>query len=151
MNQGYVTWSKLNINSAIHRTEENNVLPLQTTKGNDKEEALAGAAAALSLLSSPTNSSASENLSQSSVKMKCYYHHKHHCFLDYFTDPILDDAVIYASDKPFQYNEREGRYTECIGNPTGTVFVAAKRDHNFLLSQRSNTPNMSSNSVNFGH
>ena len=29
-------------------------------------------------------------------------------------------------------------YTEFIGNPTGTKFVAAKMDHEFLLNQRSN-------------
>ena len=39
-------------------------------------------------------------------------------------DPILDNAVIYASDIPFRHNEREGRYTEFVGNPTGTTFVA---------------------------
>ena len=64
-------------------------------------------------------------------------------------DPIPNDALIYTSDIPFQYNEREGRHAEFIGNPSGTVFVAAKRDHELLLSLRSNTPNMSSNSINF--
>ena len=63
--------------------------------------------------------------------MKLYYHHKHHHFLDYFNDPIPDAAVIYMSDISFQYNEREGRYTEFISNPMGTIFVAAKRDHKF--------------------
>ena len=57
--------------------------------------------------------------------MKCYYHHKHHHFLDYFNDPILDDAVIYVNDIPFQYNTREVKYTEFIGNSAGTIFVAA--------------------------
>ena len=72
--------------------------------------------------------------------MKCYYHHTHYCFLDYFNDPILDDAVIYASNLPFQYNGTEGRCIEFTGNPMGRIFVIAKRDHEFLLCQRSNTP-----------
>ena len=51
---------------------------------------------------------------------------------------------------PFQYKKIEGRYTEFKGNPIGTVFIAAKGDHKFLLSRISNKPNMSSNSINFG-
>ena len=129
--------------------EENIVLLSWTINSYDNEEAFTDAATALSLRSPPTNSSASENLSKSSVKMKCYYHHKHCCFFYYFKDPILDDAVIYTSDIPFQYNKREGRFTEVRGNPTGTVSVATKRDYEFLLGQRSNPPNMSSNSINF--
>ena len=39
--------------------------------------------------------------------MKWYFHHKQKHFLDYFKDPILDGAVIYVGDVPFQYNERE--------------------------------------------
>ena len=116
---------------------------------DDNEETLDGVAATLSLLSSPTNNSTIKNLSQRSAKMKCYHHHKHHHFLDYFNDPILYDAVIYVSDIPFQYNEREGRYAEFIGYPTGTIFVAAKKNHKFLFSQRSSTPNVSNNSYNF--
>ena len=53
--------------------------------------------------------------------MKCYYDHMHHCFLDYFNNPIPDYAVIYTGDIPFQYNKIEGRYTDSIGNPVGTV------------------------------
>ena len=114
-------------------------IPLQAITSDDNEEALAGAAIALSLLPPCTNKSTRKNLCQSLAKKKCYYHHKHHHFLGYFNDPILDDAVVYTRDIPFQYNEREGRYTEFIGNPTGTIFVPAKREHKFLLSQRSNT------------
>ena len=44
---------------------------------------------------------------------------------------------------------KKPRYTEFIGNPTGTIFVATNREHKFLLHQRSNTPNMSSNLSNF--
>ena len=40
-------------------------------------------------------------------------------------------------------------YTEFIINPAGTIFVAAKRDCEFLLSRRSNTPNVSNNLNNF--
>ena len=82
--------------------------------------------------------------------MKCYYNHTHCHFLDYFNDPILDDAVIYAGDIPFQYNKVEGRYTEFIGSPKGTAFIAVKRDHKFLIIQVRNKPNMSSESINFG-
>ena len=111
------------------------MLPLQTITSDDNEEVLAGIATALSLLTPPTNNSASKNLNQSSVKMKCYYHHKHCYFLDYINNPISDDAVIYTSDMPFQYNKRECRYTKFIGDPTGTVFIAAKRDHKFLYAK----------------
>ena len=41
---------------------------------------------------------------------------------------VPDDAVIYASDVPLEYNKREGRYMKFIDNTTGTIFVAAKRD-----------------------
>ena len=62
----------------------------------------------------------------------------------------MDYEVIYSSDIPFMYNKIESRYTEFIGNPIGTVFVAAKRDHEFLLKQRSTKSNTSNNSINFG-
>ena len=149
VSKGYKTCSKSKINLASQGMEENNVLPSQTMTSDDNEEALAGAVIMLSLLSPPTDNSASENLSQSSAKMKCYYHHRHHCFLDYFNDPIPDDAVIYTSDIPFHYNKIEGRCTEFIGNPIGTVFIAAKRAHKFFSSQSSNKIKLSSNSINF--
>ena len=127
------------------------MLLLQTITSGDTEEALADAATTLSLLLSPLiNNSAHKNLSQSSAKKKCYYCHKHYSFLEYFNNLIPDDAVIYRSDIPFQYNKREGMYTEFICNPTGTVSIAAKTDHKFLVSLRSNTPNMSNNPINFG-
>ena len=145
MSTGYVTWSKLKNNSATHGAEENNLLPSQTIASGDNGETLAGAATKFSSLSPPTNNSTSVNLSQSSAKMKFYYHHRQNCFLDCFNDPVPDDTVIYESGIPFQYNKREGRYTEFIGKPTGTIFSHQKG----LLSERSNTPNMSSNSNNF--
>ena len=52
-------------------------------------------------------------------------------FIDYFTDPVLDGAVIYAGDIPYQYNEQEGTYTEFLGNATGNIFQAASRDQEF--------------------
>ena len=82
--------------------------------------------------------------------MKCYDDHIHHHFLDYFNDHILDDAVMYAGDIPFWYNKIEGRYSEFIGNPIGSVFIAVKRDNKFLISQGRNKPNLSSESINFG-
>ena len=45
---------------------------------------------------------------------------------------------MYTNDVPFQYNEREGRYTEFTGNPIGIIFVAGEGDGVFLLGQRSN-------------
>ena len=78
--------------------------------------------------------------------MKCYYDQTHCHFLDYFNDPIMDDAVIYIDNIPLQYNKIEGRYTEFIGNPIGT----GKRDHEFLIVQRRNRPNISSDLINFG-
>ena len=150
VSKGYVIHSKSKINSASQGMEENNVLLSQTMTSDNGKEALAHAATALSLFSPSTDNLAMENLSQGSIKMKCYYLHTHCCFLDYFNDSIPDDAVIYASDIPFQYNKIEGRHTKFIGNPIGRVFIVAKRDHKFLLGQRSNKIYISSNSINFG-
>ena len=148
MTKGYATQSKSMYNSPLCGAEENNLLPLHTISSDDNVEALAGATATASPLSLPTNNSASMNLSQNSARMKCYFHCEHNHFLGYIEDPIMDDAVIYMSDIPFHYNRREGRYIEFIGNPTGTIFIATKRDHDFLLSQ-SNALNVSSNLNNF--
>ena len=58
-------------------------------------------------LPSPTNNSQNgTNISQNSVRMNCDFHHEQNCFLDYFGDPVPDDVVIYATDVPFQYNNR---------------------------------------------
>ena len=81
--------------------------------------------------------------------MNCYFHHEQNCFLGYFDEPVPVDAVIYVSDVPFQYNKREDRYTDFIGNSKGTTFVATKWDQEILLHQRNNASNMSSNSNNF--
>ena len=81
--------------------------------------------------------------------MKCYFHHRQNHFLNYLNDPVPDDAVIYISDVPFQHNKREGRHTEFIGNSTGTIFVATKRNQEILLRQRNNVTYISSISNNF--
>ena len=98
----------------------------QNIKSNQNEEVLAGAAAMSCLLSPPNNNSTSMNISQNSARMKCFFCHEQNCFLDYFDNPVPDDAVIYISDNPFQFNERESRCTEFVGNPTGIIFVATK-------------------------
>ena len=121
VNEGYIKHSKSKINSSVQYAEENNVLLLQGITNNYNEEALAVAAPELTLVSPPTDSSNSQNLSQSLVKMKCYYDHMHCHFMDYFDDPILVDAVIYTSDILLQYNKMEDRYTEFIGNLIGIV------------------------------
>ena len=77
------------------------MLPLQTIPNDDNEVALAGAATTVSLLSPPTKNSAHANLNLNSVRIKCYFHCEHNCFLDYFDDLIPDDAVIYMRDIPF--------------------------------------------------
>ena len=87
----------------VQDTEENNVLALQEPTNNNNDDPLPGAATALS-----------QHINQS--HMKCYYSHTHCQFLDYFKDPIPDDAVIFTGDIPFQYNKIEGRYTKFIGN-----------------------------------
>ena len=51
MNEGYATWSKLKNNSSMCEAEENSLLPSQTIPSDDTDEALAGAATAVSLLS----------------------------------------------------------------------------------------------------
>ena len=42
------------------------------------------------------------------------------------------------------------QYTEFIGSTASIIFLTAKRDHKILLSQRSNSSNMSCNSNNLG-
>ena len=121
VNKGCTTRCKLKNTLPLHGAGENNLLLLQTTLIDANEEALADAGTTNLLL--PTNkNSTSKNIRRNSARMKCYYHCKQNCLLDCFDDPIPDDTVIYMSDIPFQYNKREARYTEFIGNPTGTIF-----------------------------
>ena len=67
--------------------------------------------------------------------MGCYFHHLQNCFIDYFDDLVPDEAVIYASDVPFKYNEQESTYTEY-------VFLATSRDHKFMLSHEGKASNV---------
>ena len=98
VNKGYKTHSKSKINSTVQDTEEDNVLPLQKPPHSNNKDALASAAATLSLLSPPTDNCNSQHLNQR--HMKCYYNHTHHHFLDYFNKPISGDTEIYAGDIP---------------------------------------------------
>ena len=82
---------------------ENNLLPLQTMNSNHNEEVLAGVVTKMNILLPPNNELPSTKFNQISARMKCYFHHEQNCFLDYFDDPLPDDAVIYVSDVPFQY------------------------------------------------
>ena len=68
--------------------------------------------------------------------MRCYFHSQQNCFLDYFHDPVLDGAVIHVVDMPFQYSEKGGMCTEVLDNLAGSIFLAASKDHGFLLSCR---------------
>ena len=101
MSKGYITCSKSKASSVMHEVEENNVLPSETLISDDNEEALAGAATTLNLLSPPTDNSTSQNLCQSPVKMKCYYHNTHYCFLDYFHDPVISYTIPHWWTKNF--------------------------------------------------
>ena len=69
------------------------------------------------------------------ARRKCHFHHEQNCFLDYIKDPVLDCAVIFIGDVPFQYNER-GASIQFVGNPTGIIFVATNRNHEYLLIKR---------------
>ena len=100
MHKEYLTHSKSQINFMVQDTEENNV-PQWEPCVIVNDDSLAGAAIALCLLSPPTNNSNSEPFNNS--HMKCYYDHTHGCLLDYFNDPILDDAMIYQGNISFQY------------------------------------------------
>ena len=133
-------------NLPLHGAGQNNLPPSKTIRNDQNKEALAGAAVRLSLFSLPNKHSTRTHVSQNSARMKCDFHHQQTCFLDHFDDPVLDGAVIYTNDFPFQYNKREGSY---VGSPTDIFFVAATRDHEFLLSQRSIVLNISSNLNNF--
>ena len=148
VNEGYIKHIKSKTNSMVPDTETNNVLPPQEPAHNDNDDALAGAAAALSLLLPPTDNSNGQHINLNN--MKCYYDHTHCHFLGFFNDPILDDAVIYTGNITFQYNKIESSYTKFIGKPLCSVFIVVKRYHEFLISQGGNKLNMSSDSIQFG-
>ena len=67
------------------------------------------------------------------TRMRNYFHHHCNHFIDNFDDPVLDGAVIYAGDIPFQDNEQGGMYTEILDNKTWNIFLLASRDHECLL------------------
>ena len=147
VHKGYLMCSKSKVNPMVQDTEENNVLQ-QEPCDNDNADALNGATTILNLLSPPTDNSNSQQFNNS--HMKCYCDCTHGCFLDYFNDPILDDAVTYTGDIPFHYNKAYSRNTDFVGNLAGTVFIVVKRDLKILLNQSNNTANMSRDSLNFG-
>ena len=149
INGGYATWSKSKGNSPLHWAGTNNLLPFQNINSDHGAEALTGVTTALSLSSLPKNNSTCMNLSQNSTRKKCYFHHKQNHFLDHFEDPVPDGAVICGDGVPFQYNEWEGKYMVFVGNPTGIIFVATNRDHEFWLNQKGNESNISNSSNNF--
>ena len=69
------------------------------------------------------------------------------CSIDYFNNLVLDGVVICAGDVPSQYNELEDMYMEFSGNTTENVFLAASRDHEFLLSDKGDMSHISNNSI----
>ena len=68
-------------------------------------------------------------------------------FHGFFYDPVLDGAVIYTRDVPFQYDEQQGMYTEFSGNPAGNIFLAASRGHELYISHKSNMLHISNNLI----
>ena len=58
---------------------------------------------------------------QHSTRMRCYFHSKQNCFLDYFDDSVPDGAVIYAGDILYKYSEKQGTYTE-VRQPNRKLF-----------------------------
>ena len=85
--------------------------------------------------------------SQTSIRMWCYFYQLWDCFLNIFDDPVPDGTVIYTDNVLFQYNDQEGTYTEFLGNPTGNIFLATSRDHEFLLNHKGNMPNILNHSI----
>ena len=83
--------------------------------------------------------------------MRCYFHSQQNCFLDYFNDPVLDGAVIHVGDIPFWYGEKEGMETEVLDIPTGSIFLATSRDHDFLLSHRNTSLHTPTESRKFSY
>ena len=67
--------------------------------------------------------------------------------MDYLDYPVPDETLIYAGDVPLQYNEQEGMYAEFIGIPACNAFLAASRDHEFLLNHKGNVSNILNSSI----
>ena len=110
------------------RKEGSLLLSLHMRDSSDSEGTIPNATASSHLYLLILDSSQYITLSdadQHSTRMRCHFHYQHNCFIDYFDDPVLYGAMIYAGDVLFKYDEQEGTCTEFFGNPTGYVFLAA--------------------------
>ena len=147
----HVTHSQVRSKSQMpDKTEGNLLLPLQIRDSSDSERTIHYANASPNLHSQILDSSQYITLSdaeQHSTRMRCYFHYQYNHFMDYFNNPASDGVVIYAGDVPFWYDEQKGTCTELLGNPTGWMFLAASRDHKFLLNHRSTTSHVSHTTV----
>ena len=111
INSGYATCSKLRNKSQTPDTAKENNLSLTPASNNMHDDE---AATSLNLCSWPVDSLeliTLSNTSQNSTRIWCHFHLLWNCFIDYFSDRVLDSAFIYTGDVPFQYNEQEGMYT----------------------------------------
>ena len=79
---------------------------------------------------------------QHATRKRCYLYFQCNHFIDCINDPVPEGAVIYA-DALFWYDEQKGTYTEFFGYPTGYIFLAANRNHEYLLSHRGTTLHLS--------
>ena len=142
INSGYTTHSQSRNNYQIpDATRENNLPSTQATYTAHNDEAVTS----LKLHSSPKYSSeliTLSNASQNSARMQCYFYCLWNHFIDYLDNPVLDVAVIYEGNSPFQHTKQEGMYKEFLGNPMGNVFLATKKDHEFLLSHKADMSNI---------
>ena len=86
-----------------------------------------------------------------STRMRCYFYSQQNCFLDYFNYPVLDGAVTYVGDIPFQYSEKQGTCAKVLNSPSGNIFLATSRDHEFLQSYRNSVLHTSDKSRRFSH
>ena len=146
INSNYATQSKSRSKLKIPGTPKEKCLPSTQASNNTHYDE---AATPLNLCSPPRHSFeliTLSNVSQKSPRMQCYLDWLCNCFINYFTNTVPDGAVIYAGAVLFQYNEQEGMYTEFLGNPTGNVFIAASRDHEFSLSHKDNVSHVLKNS-----
>ena len=115
------------------------LLPVQVENNSNDQGPVPGPAMTLNMHSPILKNSQYITLSdvgQHSTRIRCYFHSQQNHFLNYFHNPALDGAVIYVGDIPLWYSGKVGTYTEVLDNPTGNVFLAAGRDHKFLLSYR---------------
>ena len=146
INNNYATHSKSRNKSQIPDVaEENNLPPTQASNIIHDDEA----ATPSKPYSPPRDSLELLTLSdagQNSTRMWCYVYCPWNSFLDYFSDPVPDGAVIYEGNVPFQYNKQEDMYTEFVGYPTCKVLLAASKDHDFFPSHKGNASNVSNNS-----